>query len=53
MLKTVEGELPTVTEQGGRLFLSGEKSGVAEVSIPNVMQSNGVIDVVTSVLLPS
>jgi uncharacterized surface protein with fasciclin (FAS1) repeats len=52
MLKTVEGEPLTVTEQGGKLFITGEKSGVAEVSIPNVMQSNGVIDVVTSVLLP-
>jgi len=53
MLKTVEGDPLTVSEQGGKLFVKGEKSGVAEVSIPNVMQSNGVIDVVTSVLLPS
>jgi uncharacterized surface protein with fasciclin (FAS1) repeats len=53
MLKTVEGDPLTVTEQGNKLFVSGEKSGVAEVSIPNVMQSNGVIHVVTSVLLPN
>jgi len=53
MLKTVEGDPLTVTEQGGRLFVSGEKSGVAEVSIANVMQSNGVIHVVSSVLLPN
>ena len=53
MLKTVEGDPLTVSEQGNKLFVSGEKSGVAEVSIPNVMQSNGVIHVVTSVLLPN
>ena len=52
MLKTVEGDPLTVSEQGNKLFVSGEKSGIAEVSIPNVMQSNGVIHVVTSVLLP-
>ncbi len=53
MLKTVEGDDLTVSEQGGKLFVSGEKGGVAEVSISNVMQSNGVIHVVTSVLLPT
>jgi uncharacterized surface protein with fasciclin (FAS1) repeats len=52
MLKTVEGDSLTVSEQGGHLYVSGEKGGVGEVSISNVMQSNGVIDVVTSVLLP-
>ena len=52
-LKTVEGDPLTVTEQGNKLFVSGEKSGVAEVSIADVMQSNGVIHVVTSVLLPN
>jgi len=53
MLKTVEGEPLTISQQGGKLFIKGEKGGVAEVAISNVMQSNGVIDVVTSVLLPS
>jgi uncharacterized surface protein with fasciclin (FAS1) repeats len=52
-LKTVEGDPLTVSEQGDKLFISGEKSGVAEVSIADVMQSNGVIQVVTSVLLPN
>ena len=42
-----------MTQRDGKLCISGEKSGVAVVSIPNVMQSNGVIDVVNSVLLPS
>src|ERR1700690_2887717 len=35
-LKTVEGEPLTVTENGTKLFISGQESGVAEVSISNV-----------------
>ena len=53
MLKTVEGEKLTFSTNGGHLFVQGAKSGVAEVTIPNVMQSNGVIQVVNSVLLPN
>ncbi len=52
-LKTVEGEPLTVTENGSKLFVSGEKSGVAEVTIPNVTQSNGVIHVISTVVLPT
>ncbi len=51
-LKTVEGEPLTVSMNGGHLFVSGDKSGVAEVTTANVMQSNGVIHVVSSVLVP-
>jgi uncharacterized surface protein with fasciclin (FAS1) repeats len=53
MLKTVEGEPLTVSEDNGHLFVSSAKSGVAEVTIPDVMQSNGVIQVISSVLLPN
>ena len=52
MLKTVEGEPLILSEDNGKLFVSGEKSGVAEVTIANVKQSNGVIHVISSVLLP-
>ena len=52
-LKTVEGEPLTLSEDGSKIFVMGAKSGVAEVTIPNVMQSNGVIHVVSSVLLPN
>ena len=52
-LKTVEGDPLTVSENGSKLFISGEKSGVAEVTIPNVKQSNGVIHVINTVLLPN
>jgi len=52
-LKSVEGEPLTLTENGTKLFISGEKSGVAEVTISNVKQSNGVIHVISSVVLPT
>jgi uncharacterized surface protein with fasciclin (FAS1) repeats len=53
MLKSVEGEPLMLSENGSKLFLSGEKSGVAEVTIPNVKQSNGEIHVINTVLLPN
>jgi len=53
MLKSVEGEPLTISENGTKLFVSGEKSGVAEVSISNVKQSNGVIHVINTVVLPN
>ena len=52
-LKTVEGDPLTISQNGRHVFVSGEQSGVAEVAISNVMQSNGVIHVVSSVLLPN
>jgi len=52
-LKTVEGDTLTATESNGKIFIEGEQSGVGEVTIPNVNQSNGVIHVVNSVLLPN
>jgi uncharacterized surface protein with fasciclin (FAS1) repeats len=53
MLTTVEGDQLAVKKNGGKLFVMGEKSGVAEITIPDVKQSNGVIQVVNSVLLPN
>ena len=52
-LKTVEGETLTISENGSHLYISGEKSGVAEVTISDVNQSNGVIQVINSVVLPT
>lgn len=52
-LKTVEGEQLTVTERHGKLWLTDAKGDTAEITIGNVMQSNGVIQVINSVLLPS
>jgi len=51
-LTTVEGAPLMISEDGGHLTVEGEKAGKAEITIPNVMQSNGVIQVVNGVLLP-
>ncbi|VVE35333.1 fasciclin [Pandoraea iniqua] len=51
-LKTVEGDSLTVMQQGNRLTVTDDKGGVANVTIGNVMQSNGVIHVVDKVLMP-
>jgi len=52
-LKTVEGATLTATLQGGKVILIDEKGGMATVTIADVYQSNGVIHVVDSVLLPN
>ncbi|MGD0634887.1 MAG: fasciclin domain-containing protein [Beijerinckiaceae bacterium] len=51
-LTTVEGEPLTIEERGGHIEVIDTKGDVATVTIPNVMQSNGVIHVVNTVLLP-
>ncbi|HEX3893651.1 MAG TPA: fasciclin domain-containing protein [Terracidiphilus sp.] len=52
-LKTVEGGMLTATIQGGKVVLTDEKGGSSTVTIADVFQSNGVIHVVDSVLLPN
>jgi uncharacterized surface protein with fasciclin (FAS1) repeats len=52
-LKTVEGEPLTVTADGKMLEVADNKGDVAHITIPDVIQSNGVILVVDKVLLPS
>ena len=51
-LTTVEGEPLTATMQGKWLVLTDAQGNVSHVTIANVMQSNGVIHVVDSVLMP-
>jgi uncharacterized surface protein with fasciclin (FAS1) repeats len=53
MLKTAEGDPLTLTMSGSKLHVAGEKGGAADVTIPDVKQSNGVIHVVNAVLLPN
>ncbi len=53
MMKTVQGEDLTFERGGGHLWVIDAKGDKAEVTIPNVMQSNGVIQVINKVLLPS
>jgi uncharacterized surface protein with fasciclin (FAS1) repeats len=52
-LKTVEGGTLTATMSNGKVMLTDEKGGMATVTIADVYQSNGVIHVVDSVLLPN
>ena len=52
-LKTVEGEDLVVKDAGpGKLAITDAKGDVAQVTIANVLQSNGVIHVIDTVLLP-
>jgi uncharacterized surface protein with fasciclin (FAS1) repeats len=52
VLKTVEGENLTVMAMGGGLVVHDAKQGSSKVTIADVNQSNGVIHVVDTVLMP-
>jgi uncharacterized surface protein with fasciclin (FAS1) repeats len=52
-LKTVEGEELTVKHQDGKVWIVDAKGDSAMVTITNVNQSNGVIHVVDTVLMPA
>jgi uncharacterized surface protein with fasciclin (FAS1) repeats len=52
-LKTVNGETLTAREEGGDIVLVDEKGDSSRITIANVMQSNGVIQVVDTVVLPN
>lgn len=51
--KTVEGDTLKVEMKGNALMIVDSKGGMSKVTIQNVFQSNGVIHVIDSVLLPS
>lgn len=53
MFKTVAGGMLTATMEGDMLVLTDEKGGMSKVTIADVMQSNGVIHVVDTVLMPN
>lgn len=52
-LTTVQGEPLTITGHGKHITLTDAKGGTATITIPNVYQSNGVIQVIDTVLMPS
>ena len=52
MLKTAQGEMLTATTKNGAIWLTDAKGGMSKVTIANVNQSNGVIHVVDTVLMP-
>lgn len=52
MLKTVEGDDLTVKMLHGHFYVIDAKGDKAMITIPNVYQSNGIIHVINTVLLP-
>jgi len=51
-LTTVEGEQLTVKKSGGKAMLVDAKGGSSTITIPDVNQSNGVIHVIDTVVMP-
>jgi uncharacterized surface protein with fasciclin (FAS1) repeats len=51
-LKTLQGETLTASLMGDTVMLTDQKGGMSHVTQADVMQSNGVIHVVDSVVLP-
>jgi uncharacterized surface protein with fasciclin (FAS1) repeats len=52
MLKTVEGEDLTASMDGSNLVLTDAKGGKSTVTTADVYQSNGVVHVIDTVLMP-
>jgi uncharacterized surface protein with fasciclin (FAS1) repeats len=52
-MTTVEGGKLTATMKGGKIMLTDEKGGMATITTADVFQSNGVIHVIDTVLMPS
>ncbi|WP_179102015.1 fasciclin domain-containing protein [Sphingopyxis sp. KK2] len=53
VLTTVQGAKLTVWEKDGSWYVTDEKGGTAKIGPADVLQSNGVIHVIDSVLLPA
>jgi uncharacterized surface protein with fasciclin (FAS1) repeats len=51
-LKTVGGAWLTFTDKAGKVYVTDETGGTARITIADVEQSNGAIQVVNKVLLP-
>ncbi|MFX6006976.1 fasciclin domain-containing protein, partial [Acinetobacter baumannii] len=52
VLRTAQGENLTVTQMGRRLVVTDAHGGRSMISIADVNQSNGLIHVVDTVLMP-
>lgn len=51
-IKTVQGEELTAKADGGKVTLTDAKGNVANVTIADVRQSNGIVHVIDKVLMP-
>jgi uncharacterized surface protein with fasciclin (FAS1) repeats len=52
VMKTVQGEDLTASMSGDKIILTDAKGGTATITTADVMQSNGVIHVIDTVLMP-
>ena len=52
-IKTVQGEDLIVTMSGDKIMLTDAKGGMATVTTADVFQSNGVIHIIDTVLMPN
>lgn len=52
VVKTVQGEDLTFTASAGTITITDAKGGTATVTTANVLQSNGVVHVIDTVLMP-
>ena len=52
VLKTVEGDSITISKDGSAWTVTDDKGNVANITIADVIQSNGVIFVIDKVLMP-
>jgi uncharacterized surface protein with fasciclin (FAS1) repeats len=52
-LETVQGEDLTATASGGKIILTDAKGGISTITTADVFQSNGVIHIVDTVLMPN
>jgi len=52
-LKTVQGEPLTFTMSGDKIIITDAKGGTANITTADVFQSNGVIHVIDTVLMPN
>ena len=52
-MTTVEGGKLTASMMGGKIMLTDEKGGMSTITIADVFQSNGVIHVIDTVLMPN
>jgi uncharacterized surface protein with fasciclin (FAS1) repeats len=52
-LKTVQGEDLTATMSGGKIMLTDAKGGTSTITTADVFQSNGVIHIIDTVLMPN
>ena len=52
-LKTVQGDPLTITDPDGKLMVADEAGDTASITVANVAQSNGMVQVINKVLMPN